>query len=61
MKSKIRYSIRNTLARKDNGRSVFRVGVCFGYWPCLKAPFIQISVGKKTIDVWLGLPSYRDT
>lgn len=59
MKRKMHILIRDTLRGSDNNKQVFRVGICVGYWPCLLAPFLQISVGKKTIDIWFGMPSYR--
>lgn len=34
----------------------FRFGI--GYWPCLKAPFIQLCIGKWIVEAWHGLPSY---
>lgn len=35
---------------------MLRVGV--GYWPCLRAPFVQVAVGKHLFELWYGLPSY---
>jgi hypothetical protein len=35
---------------------MLRIGV--GYWPCLRAPFIQLALGKHKFDFWYGLPSY---
>lgn len=34
-------------------------GLKFGYWPCLRAPFIQISFHRWIFEAWFGLPSYR--
>lgn len=33
-------------------------GARVGYWPCLRAPFIEVSIGKHRFAVWYGLPSY---
>jgi len=61
MKYKLHISIRDSLRRPDNGKQVLRIGLCAGYWPCLLAPFIQISLGKKIVDIWFGLPGYKNT
>ncbi len=34
-------------------------GFRVGYWPCLKAPYIQIVLAGWRCDFWYGLPSYR--
>ena len=34
-------------------------GFRIGYWPCLKAPYIQIVFAGWRCDFWYGLPSYR--
>ncbi len=34
-------------------------GVRLGYWPCLKAPYLQIVFAGWRCDFWYGLPSYR--
>lgn len=34
------------------------VGVSFGYWPCLRAPFVKIALVRWSLSVWFGLPSY---
>ena len=41
------------------GIPVWSVGLRFGYWPCLKGPFISIAFGKNSLDIWYGLPSYK--
>lgn len=55
---KLRVGVRRT-TQSPEGTHVIRYGVCFGYWPCLRAPFIQLSFGTRTIEVWHGLPSYQ--
>ena len=51
-----RYQIRHT-ARNDEGKSVIGFGLRVGYWPCLRAPFLQISMGVYNLDIWWGGPS----
>jgi hypothetical protein len=34
-------------------------GLRIGYWPCLRAPYLQIAFHRWRIEVWHGLPSYR--
>lgn len=36
------------------------LGVRAGYWPCLKAPFFQVTLIFWQIDLWFGLPSYQN-
>jgi hypothetical protein len=45
-------------AADENGRHVIMYGIRVGYWPCLDAPFLQISFGKHIFEFWYGLPSY---
>jgi hypothetical protein len=40
------------------GRAV-GYGLKFGYWPCLRGPFVQIAIHRWVVEVWWGLPSYR--
>ena len=55
---KVRLLCRKT-ATKADGKPVIKIGMCFGYWPCLKAPYVQISIGTQVIDLWYGMPSYK--
>lgn len=32
-------------------------GLKFGYWPCLKAPYIQIAFLFWRVEIWHGLPA----
>lgn len=41
------------------GKHAFSIGARFGYWPCLKAPFVAIDFGTRRLEIWHGLPSYR--
>lgn len=34
-------------------------GFRFGYWPCLKAPYLQLAFAIWRADFWIGLPSYQ--
>lgn len=44
--------------RSPRGVPIFAVGLRIGYWPCLRAPFISVSLGFVAVDVWYGLASY---
>jgi len=37
----------------------YTISVKVGYWPCLKAPFIQFTFWRCRMDIWYGLPSYK--
>lgn len=58
MTSSFGFQLRRTRKRED-GKQIIRVGVCFGYWPCQKAPYVQFSLWTYIIDLWYGLPSHR--
>lgn len=49
----------NKSKTSPTGQHVLCLGVCFGYWPCLKAPFVQLKVGIFVFDLWYGLKSYQ--
>lgn len=55
---KLRLLLRPTVKNKDE-QKVIRIGACFGYWPCLKAPYLQLSLGIYIVDLWYGAPSYN--
>jgi hypothetical protein len=44
--------------RNAEGHYALAYGLRLGYWPCLKAPYIQVAFHRWRIEVWLGLPSY---
>ena len=44
--------------RSPSGTPVWAFGFRFGYWPCLRAPFICIAAGPVSVDLWFGRPSY---
>jgi hypothetical protein len=41
--------------RSYEGRSAMSLGARIGYWPCLKAPFVQLSLIFWVIDIWHGI------
>lgn len=45
--------------KSDKQGRVFAIGLRVGYWPCLGAPFLQVGIGYRTIELWYGLPSYK--
>jgi hypothetical protein len=48
---------RNRLKRSPAGRQSVAFGVRIGYWPCLNAPFIEITWGGWARAFWWGLAS----
>jgi hypothetical protein len=42
------------------GRYALAYGLRFGYWPCLRAPYVQVAVHHWRLEIWFGLPSYLD-
>ncbi len=55
---KLRWQIR-PLRRSPGGVPMLAFGVRVGYWPCLKAPFVQVVFAKWRAEVWFGLPTYK--
>lgn len=45
--------------RSPEGKPVLAFGLRVGYWPCLRAPFLELAFHRWRIDLWVGLPSYR--
>lgn len=43
----------------DRQRSSLGFGFRFGYWPCLRAPYLQLALGTRRVDIWYGDPSYK--
>lgn len=41
----------------EKGEQVIGFGIRIGYWPCIRAPFIQFAFWKWNLDVWYGLPT----
>lgn len=58
MDRKFRWQLREN-TRSPDGRLVICFGIRCGYWPCLYAPFIQVSFCELRLDIWHGLPSYK--
>lgn len=48
------------LRTKSERREVWSLGVRFGYWPCVKGPFIQINFGHYYRSFWFGLPEQKE-
>lgn len=42
------------LRKSKEGKTAWAVGVRFGYWPCMKAPFVQITTGHRVRSLWLS-------
>lgn len=38
----------------EEGKPVHAYGLRLGYWPCKKAPFAQLGLGKRTYEVWVN-------
>lgn len=54
---RLRWGVRPTYTKRP--LQVRKYGLTFGYWPCLRAPFVSVALGRRYFDVWFGLPSYR--
>ncbi len=54
---RIRFLLRTT--KKNNNKHVLRFGFCFGYWPCLRSPYLQLSIGIYIFELWYGYCSYK--
>lgn len=39
--------------------SYFRIGIDFGFWPCLGGPYVRLAVGMIVIELWHGVGSYK--
>lgn len=50
--------MRRLTDKNDRGEHVVLVRIGAGYWPCLRAPFVQLGLGRHLFDVWFGDPSY---
>lgn len=50
-----RAMIRRTARRPSDGRPSIKLGLAAGYWPCLRAPYLQIYMGTVILDLWFGL------
>lgn len=59
MSRRLRFMARRTKQQPITDRHVIAFGVRVGYWPCLRAPFISLSVGTWQFDLWHGLRSRR--
>lgn len=48
------HATRRRLRRSTDGQQAVALGLRAGYWPCLKAPFVQATVGPYIASVWLS-------
>jgi hypothetical protein len=55
---KLRTMIRDN-KRSPDGRPSIGFGARVGFWPCLEAPYLQVAFHRWRIEMWFGLPSYR--
>lgn len=56
---RLRFQSRET---HRNGALITKAfGLAIGYWPCLGAPYLQVTVWTRRFEVWYGLPSYNRT
>jgi hypothetical protein len=44
--------------RSPLGKYVLGYGLRVGYWPCLKAPYVQIAFHRWRVEIWHGEPSH---
>lgn len=56
----IEWHFANRLTKSDgHGNHVLAYGARVGYWPCLNAYFLQVTIGKHILEIWYGLASYK--
>jgi len=55
-----RFRLEVRTSKERDGRFALGYGLRVGYWPCLKAPFLQVAFYRWRVEVWHGLPSYQD-
>jgi len=53
-------TVRELKRKPVTGEPVYAFGARVGWWPCLRAPFISITLGRWVVEVWHGLPSYKE-
>lgn len=46
------------MKRRADGANQLAIGLRVGYWPCLRAPYVQVVFACWRIEIWFGLPSY---
>lgn len=42
-----------------NGVHAQSFGLRFGWWPCLRGPFVRVHFFCWTLDLWWGFPTYK--
>lgn len=57
---RFRALIRRNRFNPANGRHAVSVGIRIGWWPCLHGPFVSLDVITHRVDLWFGLPSYKE-
>jgi hypothetical protein len=53
------HAMRRRTNKSPAGASVLMLGMRIGYWPCLKAPFVQLTFWCWLFDIWYGEKSYK--
>jgi hypothetical protein len=54
--------LRGAIRKNTRGAVGYGVGygLKIGYWPCQRAPFIQLAFHHWRFELWYGLPSYKE-
>ena len=63
MKKKFHAAVRDGKTRGKEDGSMLRArsfGVKIGYWPCFRAPFIEIAWNTKRYAMWYGYSGYDE-
>ena len=45
--------------RSPMGKRSWGFGVAFGYWPCLRAPYVRGIFLFWRLEIWYGEPGYK--
>lgn len=56
---KFRWHVRRNKESPEHQPSI-GFGLRLGWWPCLRGPYLQVAFLYWRLDMWHGLPSYRD-
>lgn len=57
---RFRHLVRRSNTEPSTGRHAKSLGLRASYWPCLRGPFITFDIGSYRLDLWFGLPSYKE-
>ena len=52
--------MRRLTDKNERGEHVVLLRFGVGYWPCLRAPFVQLGIGRHLLDLWYGEPSHDE-